>query len=160
MSFSLGGVVSGLGGAVSGLMGMMGSDAAASGYDQAANYFGQAAGLAEQNAQYEVTNEDIANMQETRKFYSTLGTATADQAGNGLQLHGSFYNVMANTAQQDALEHTMIGVQSNININGYNEQAMGLLAQQSEAQAAASAAKDSGMGSMLGGVLGLVGSFL
>lgn len=150
------GAIGGIGGAVSSFFNAEGSAATAAGDTQAAQLYGQAATLAQQNAGYALTNEDVALMQQRRTFGQATGTEEADAGANGVSVMSpSVQAALRETGQQNQLQNELVGIQGNININGYNEQAVGLLAQQDQANAAASAAEASETGGIFSGLFGI-----
>ncbi len=133
-----------LGGAVKDLFGGIGEFASAKGYKAAAGYATQNAEIAAQSAQIQET-------QAQRKIYQTLGGQKADIAGAGLANSGSALDIMRDSAQQGSLTKQLIANQGAINVAGYKEEA-------SNYNAMASAAKSSGTGSIIGGVISAAAS--
>lgn len=148
--------IGGIGAAVSSIFTAQGAAATASADTQAAQLYGQAATLAQQDAGYYQTNEIIQQMQQRRTFNQVTGTEMADAGANGVTVMSpSVQATLRETAQQNALQNEIIGMQGNININAAQTQAVGLLAQQAQAQGAASAAEASETGSIFSGLFGV-----
>lgn len=139
----------GMGGAVSDLFTSMGQSAEAKGYSSAAN-------IANKNAQLEKESTQIKQAQAQRQGYMVNSAAKADIGSSGLAQSGSALNILRSNAQQTALTSGVLGVQGQINEQGYQQQAA---AYQSEASAAKSSAKGSMMGSIMGAV-GMVAMLL
>jgi len=133
-----------LGGAVKDLFGGIGEFASASGYTAAANFASQNADIAAQSTQIQET-------QAQRKIYQSLGGQQADYGGAGLAKSGSALDVMRSSAEQGSLTKQLIANQGAINVAGYEEEA-------SNYNAMASAAKSSGTGSIIGGVISAAAS--
>lgn len=135
-----------LGGAVKDLFGGIGEFASAKGYTAAA-------GFATQNAEIEAQSTKIQETQAQRKIYQTLGGQKTDVAGAGLSASGSALDVMRSSAEQGSLTKQLIANQGAINVAGYEEEA-------SNYNAMASAAKSSGTGSIIGGVISAAASIV
>lgn len=133
-----------VGGAVKDLFGGIGELESAGGYTTAAKFATQNADIAKQS-------EQIQETQAQRKIYTTLGGQQADFAGAGLANSGSATDVMRSSAEQGSLTKQLIAAQGQINVNGYEEEA-------SNYTAMASAAKTSGTGSIIGGVISAAAS--
>lgn len=133
-----------LGGAVKDLFGGIGEFESAKGYEAAANF-------ATQNAEISAQSTQIQETQAQRKIYQTLGGQKADVAGAGLAASGSSLDVMRSSAEQGSLTKQLIANQGAINVAGYEEEA-------SNYNAMASAAKSSGTGSIIGGVISAAAS--
>jgi hypothetical protein len=133
-----------LGGAVKDLFGGIGEFESAKGYSAAA-------GFATQNAEIAAQSTQIQEVQAQRKIYQTLGGQQADIAGAGLAKSGNALDIMRDSAQQGSLTKQLIANQGAINVAGYEEEA-------SNYSAMASAAKSSGTGSIIGGVISAAAS--
>lgn len=133
-----------IGGAVKDLFGGIGEFESASGYKAAAGYATQNADIAKQS-------EQIQETQAQRKIYQTIGGQKADIGGAGLAESGSALDVMRSSAEQGSLTKQLIAAQGQINVNGYEEEA-------SNYNAMATAAKTSGTGSIIGGVVSAAAS--
>jgi hypothetical protein len=132
-----------LSGGVSDLFGAAGDAAEASAYANAAK-------IDQQNAQLAQEGGDISKYQEQRKIYQTLGGTQAEVAGAGFANSGSSQDILRSGAQQGALAKAQIQVQTDINVNSYEEQAQANLGMENAAKAASA-------GGIAGGLLGIVG---
>lgn len=137
--------VSGLGGAVSSLFSSEGSSAAAEGYDKAAK-------IADTNADIAKTSYQLQQTQAARQFQQTLGSQKAEVASAGFRSSGSALNLMADSASQGAITQAMIGVNGQIQVNGYQQQAQ---AYEGEEAAAKSASSGGLLGGLFSGIGGL-----
>lgn len=145
----VGGLLGGLGGAVGTIFGGVGQLAAAGGYEKASE-------IAAINAQISRQSSAIQQTQAQREIYKTLGGQQADIAGAGLAAAGSALDIVRSSAQQGALAKQLIAAQGMITTLGYEQESASY-------SAMAKAAKASGGGGILGGLLqgaGAVASFL
>lgn len=141
---TIGKSVSGLGGAVSSLFSSEGSSAAAQGYEQAAK-------IADSNADIAKTSYQLQQTQAARQFQQTLGSQKAEVASAGFRSSGSALNLMADSASQGAITQAMIGVNGQIQVNGYQQQAQAYRGEEASAKAASS-------GGMLGSLFSAASS--
>ena len=109
-------LVQNVGGAVSALFSSAGNAA------QAKDYSGAAA-LAEQNAGLAAASTRIQEAQAARTVNQSIGTTAADMAGAGFTESGSGLDVLRASAQQGALQKSLINIQGAINENSYAAQA-------------------------------------
>lgn len=137
--------VSDFGSAAADLMGAQGSTQAAQGYQQAAQ-------LAEQDATLEEQATKIKQIQQQRAVQQTLGSQRAEVGAAGFTESGSSLDLLANSASQGAITTAVTGIQGQILVNGYNQQAQAYIGQQQAAEAAAKAQKGGGFMSALGGI--------
>lgn len=132
-------VFSSAGGAVSDLFGAFGSFAEAGAYKTAQKISLQNANLAAQSTR-------VKQLQASRQTLRVLGGQQADIAGAGLAASGSALDVMHSSIQEAALTKQLVSAQGQIDVNTYNQQAAAYAGQ-------ATAAKASGIGSLIGGAL-------
>ncbi len=138
-----GGVVSGLGDAYSSYLTMQGANAQAKTY-------GEAAALAGQDVIFQQESTAIQEVQQQREAMKSIGSTRAEVGAAGLSEGSSTAaDLLAMSAQQSSLAHTMIGVQGEIKATGYKEQQIAYLAEQQSAEAAAKKAE----GGIFGGIL-------
>ena len=131
------------GGAVSDIFSAFGDFAEAAGYSKAA-------GLAKQNAGYERLSGQVQLAATNRQIYQTEGAQTAATAAGGLTGGGSAALLMRSSQQQAGLQRGLLELQTNINVNASLQQA-------AADQAQADAKTIGGIGSLVGGALGLFG---
>lgn len=127
------------GSAVSDIFGAVGSFASAKGYKAAAGYAQENADIAAQSAR-------IQGVMAQRQITKTLGGQRTDIAGAGLAASGSALDVVRDSAHQGALTKQLIANQGAINVQGYQAEA-------SSYDAMATAAKASGTGGLINGVI-------
>lgn len=142
--FNAGGIGSAfgdLGGAVSDLFASEGSRAEASAY-------GKAETLANQDAVMALESSKIQQYQHTRQANIAMGQEQAAAAGNNLA-GGSAADLLRSSAQQASLGTALLGLQGQIQAQGFREQAQAL---QGEQEAAKKAASGGIFGSILKGV--------
>jgi len=133
------GVAGDIGGAVQDLTSMAG-DASAEG-----NYT-TAEGIANQDVRLEETATAIKEAQQQRQFEQTIGTQTAQVAGQGFGASGSALDLLRSSVQQGALAHATIATQGLINESSYQQQANAYAGEANAAKSAENAA-------LVGGVL-------
>ncbi len=114
---------------------------------QAAGGYKSAAKLATQSAALSGASTRIQFMQEQRKIYQVTGGQQADIAASGLKMAGSALDIIRSSAEQASLSKQLIERQGEITTLGFKAQATAYSAQ-------ASASETSGIGSIVGGVLG------
>jgi len=136
------GTFSDVGGAINDLFSGIGKEAQASGLSQAAN-------LEEQNVQLAKESGALQETMAQRKIEMGIGTEEAGVAGAGFSSGGSAGDLLRASQEQAALTKGVIGVQTQINVTGYEAQAA---AYTSEANAASSGGIASFFGSALKGV--------
>lgn len=127
------------GSAVSDIFGAIGSFAQAKGYKAAAGYATENASIAEQSAK-------IQGYMAQRQITKTLGGQQTDIAGAGLAKSGSALDVVRDSAHQGSLTKQLIANQGAINVQGYQAEAASY-------DAMATAAKASGTGGIINGVI-------
>lgn len=133
-----------IGGAVSSIFGGIGELASAKGYKQAADIAHMNEGIAEQSTK-------IQEQQAGRKIYQALGGQRSDIAGAGLAASGSALDVIRSSAEQGSLTKQLIQNQGTITALGYEQES-------NSYSAMASAAKASGSGGILGGIVKGIGA--
>jgi hypothetical protein len=133
-----GSIAGGVGDLFSGIFAGLGDFAEGKAYSQAAKY-------AQQNAIVSEEAGKIKSFQAERAIYKTIGAQQAEYAGAGLTGGGSAQEVLRSSISQGALEKAIINEQTQINVTGYEEQA-------AQFKGMATAAKDAGTGSIIGGV--------
>lgn len=154
----IGAATSTAGGAVSDIASAIGAGATAAGDEAAAQGFGQAATIAQQNANEAAAAGKLQQVQTARGVYKTAGAGIAAAAGNNLKLQGSAASILANSMAQGAVASQLVGTQTQIEVNGYMQQMQSDLTEQTQAEDAAKAAKDAGIGSGIGAVLKIAGT--
>jgi hypothetical protein len=82
-----------------------------------------AAALARKNEAYTQESAAIQSMQLDREISGTMGTARATAAASGLKESGSVVDILADSAAQGALAHSVLEKQTAISVAGYEEQA-------------------------------------
>jgi hypothetical protein len=127
------------GSAVSDIFGAIGSFASAKGYKAAA-------GASEQSAEIAAQSARIQGVMADRQITKTLGGQRADIAGAGLKASGSALDLVRDSAQQGSLTKQLIANQGAINVLGYQAEAANY-------NAMATAAKSSGTGGLISGVI-------
>jgi hypothetical protein len=108
--------------------------------------YGLASTLAQTNAAYTAQSTAIQESQAQRQLYMTLGTAAAAAGGSGSSGGGSAADIIRNSAQQGALNQSVIAQQGLITEAGYTEQANAYSIQQQAAGVAAQAQQASAEG--------------
>ncbi len=108
--------------------------------------YGLASTLAQTNAAYTAQSTAIQESQAQRQLYMTLGTAAAAAGGSGSSGGGSAADIIRNSAQQGALNQSVIAQQGLITEAGYTEQANAYTLQQQAAGVAAQAQQASAAG--------------
>ena len=98
------------------------------------------------NAAYTAQSTAIQESQAQRQLYMTLGTAAAAAGGSGSSGGGSAADIIRNSAQQGALNQSVIAQQGLITEAGYTEQANAYTLQQQAAGVAAQAQQASAAG--------------
>jgi hypothetical protein len=82
-----------------------------------------AAALARKNEAYTEESAAIQSMQLDREISGAMGTAKATAGGSGLEISGSVVDILADSAAQGALAHSVLEKQTAISVAGYEEQA-------------------------------------
>jgi hypothetical protein len=82
-----------------------------------------AAAFARKNEDYVNESAAIQSFQLDREIASSRGTAEATAGGAGLKESGSVVDILADSAAQGALAHTVLEKQAAISVAGYEEQA-------------------------------------
>jgi hypothetical protein len=108
--------------------------------------YGEAASLATLNAQYTAQSTAIQESQAQRQLYTSLGAQAAAAGGSGSSGGGSAADIIRNSAQQGALNRSVIQQQGLITEAGYAEQANAFTLQQQAANVAAEAQQASAAG--------------
>jgi hypothetical protein len=97
-----------------------------------------ASALARQNENYVNESAAIQSLQLDREIASAGGTATAAAGGAGLKVSGSVVDILADSAAQGALAHSVLEKQTAISVAGYEEQAQSYDVMSAAAKMAAS----------------------
>ena len=142
-----------LGGAVGDIFASFGDFASAGAYSEAAGLENQAAQIAGQNANYAQESGTIQLSQAQRQITQAEGGQRADVAGAGFSQGGSAYYLMADTARQGGLQTGLIGLQTQMNVNSFQEQQLAFETQATVDQGLASAATAGGLGNIGGALL-------
>ncbi len=150
--------LSGLSGGIGDLFGGIGSIISAGGDKAEARAYAKASEYALQNATIAQEAGEIRLEQAGRNIYKTLGAQGAGYASAGLTDSGSAQYVLRDSIHQGALEKAIVNEQTQINVTGYKAQSASFLGMQQAADAAASAKKAGGIGSIIGGAIGILGS--
>jgi hypothetical protein len=82
-----------------------------------------AAALARKNEAYTQESAAIQSMQLDREISGVMGTARATAGAAGLKESGSVVDILADSAAQGALAHSVLDKQEAISVAGYEEQA-------------------------------------
>lgn len=149
---------SGFGGAVSDLFGGSGASAKAKGLKLEAQAYRRSAGFALQQAEFTRQNTAIKDAQLTRNAFMVVGGTQAALGAAGLSGGGSALDVMAMNASQAALEKATSHASGLIAEQGYKVQAENFQSMAAAADAAAKAAKKSGIGSFISGGIKAAGA--
>lgn len=170
----LGGAVSEIFGGASSIISAGGYKAAQRAYEKSAEIYADQGKLYDQmgvqsgaNAKIADAGSRIKQMQTEREVLTTLSGQKADIAGTGLASSGSALDIIRSSAQQGALDVALGRISGELEQAGYREeqlsyQAMGKASQAAAAAATgqagaagaqATAAKVSGGGGILGGLL-------
>lgn len=88
----------------------------------------------------------IKELAANRQIYQTLGQGRADIGASGLKLSGTAADVMRASAAQGSITRNLIGLQGQIDTQGYIAQAK--------------SAEDQATGAEVGGILGGIGQIL
>lgn len=150
-----GGVLGGIGGFFSGQENAAGLDAQAQGDFQAAKYFADAADISRSNEDIVKSSFAIQEAQLGRKIFQTEGTQTATTSGNNLE-GGSAGDLMRQSMQQGALAKGVLAQQGQIEVRSYEQQALGLQAQEASAIGAGNAALHASEAAASGGFMSLL----
>lgn len=132
------------GGAVSSIFGAIGDF-------QNASSLKKASKMAMQNARISAESTAIQQTQAQREVLQTIGRQQAQVGGAGLAASGSALDLLRSSQSQGELTKQLIGVQGKIDENDWKLQSQNYAAQ-------AAAAKTSGIGGILGGVMKGVGA--
>ena len=144
--------ISGIGGAVSDLFAGQGAAAEASSY-------GQGAAIAGQNAVTAAAGGALQQAQTTRQAYQVISTGEAQAAANGLTGGGSAASIARSSRLQAGLQNQVTGVNTALQVAGYQEQQTALLGEQQAAEAAGTGAGIGGALSGLGAIASIASMF-
>jgi hypothetical protein len=158
--FSLGNDLSAAGSAISAVGSLFGSEAKASGYQQEANLYGQAANLENLNELYAESGTVVKEALTARQATKTIGAQKAAVGAHGFEEAGSNLYLLRDSQAQAGIARGMVNIQGGIEAANFQEQELGLKAQQAGAQAAASAAQTGGILGALGSVAGIAAKFI
>lgn len=145
--------------------------ATAQGYEAESQAYSEAAGYAAGNVTLAEESKAIQQYQQQRSLSLSLGRTRAQLAGAGLTSGGSGLDILRASAAQGALAKGLIGVQGEIQAQGYRAQSAAdtLLSEQATdaatsaqdaaaaARTQASAASKAGTISLIGGIVGGIG---
>jgi hypothetical protein len=151
------GILGGIGSIVGGIGSFIGGEETAQADQDEAAAFQTAAQYAELNAYFSAESGGLQNLAEARKMQSVQGTQAAAAGANGLHIAGSVSDIMKDSMSQGFLQQGAIGLQTMINVVGFQGQAASDEGMAQMAQAAASAAQTSGAFGLFGGLLGGIG---
>ena len=117
-------------------------------YTTVAGTYETAAAQATNNATLEAAAGNIQEYQEALASQQTIGTQEADVAGSGFGQGGTALSLFRQSNRQAALTQALTGLQTNINVAGYQEQALGAQGQSEAAtgQAAQATAQQAAVG--------------
>ncbi len=149
-----------LGQGVGGIAGGIGSLMSVGGYNQSAGSYLGAAKIAGQNVQETEAATALQEVQTKRALYASVGTAEASAAANGLQLSGSASSIIRSSFLQGGLAEQQVAEKGQIQATAYEQQQQADYGAASAAKSQAGAAGASGIGSIIGGVIGIVAAFL
>jgi hypothetical protein len=130
--------IGGVGDLFQGIATGIGDFAEASAYKKAQRYALNNANIAQEAG-------DIKMEQTKRAIFKTIGAQEAGYAGAGLTSSGSAQEVLRSSISQGALEKAIVNAQTQINVNGYKQEA-------AEFAGMATAAKAAGIGAIIGSV--------
>ena len=157
-SKGIGGAIGDIGGAVTDLFAAGGQQASAASDRISASSYRQAADIAGQNLDIEKQSVAIKQLQADREIYLNESAQKAAAAGNGFQEAGSAVAILADSANQGALQKRLIDQQGQITENATQMQINSLNTQATLADNAANAADNAAFGDTLGGALKIASS--
>lgn len=134
----------GLGAGISSIFGGLGDFAEANAYSKASK-------IAASNAQIEERTTALNEEMASRKIFQTIGSERAQTASAGFAMSGSALDLLRSSTEQGALTKQIIANQGQIQAQGYLQEAAAYKGMEK-------AANTSGIGGIVGGVLGAVGS--
>lgn len=140
MAFDFGG----LGGGISDIFGGLGDFAEANAYSKASK-------IAASNAAIEVRTTALNEEMASRKIYQTIGSEKAGTAAAGFSNSGTALDLLRSSTEQGALTKQIIANQGQITAQGYLQESAAYKGMEK-------AANNAGIGGIIGGVLGAVGS--
>jgi len=149
------GALSGVGGFLGGEQNAAGLKAEAEGDFQAATYYADAADISRSNEDIVKSSTAIQEAQLGRKIFQAEGTETAQVAGGNLE-GGSAGDLLRQSMQQGALAKGVLQQQGQIEVQSYEQQAVGLQAQEASAIGAGNAALHASEAAATGGVMSLL----
>lgn len=151
----------GLAGAAGSLFGAIGTaganNAQATGYQQEAALYTQAADTSLSDIPIAQANGQIETAQTQRSIDMAKGTAAAVEGFGNVGPGGSNVDILHETQAQGALALGKVGLNTQLQVNSYTQQAQAYQAQAAGATAAAQAAKSAASGGILGGIMGALG---
>ena len=120
----------------------------ASAYTTVAGTYQTAAEQAGNSATLEAAAGQLQEYQEALQSQTTIGTQLSNTAGSGFGIGGSALSLLRQSNRQAALTQALTGLQTNINVAGYQEQALGAQGQSEAAtgQAAQATAQEAAVG--------------
>lgn len=142
-----------LGGAVSDIFGSFGSKKMAEGDRLAAGMYGRAAGISRQNETLQKFATGIEETQQAREAFKVIGKQIAGVAGAGFESSGSALDLLRSSSSQAAVANQLVATQGQIQMNTYEEQAIGYDAMQQAALTKAEAEDSAAAGQLIGGGL-------
>jgi len=134
--------------------------ASAEGYRKEAQGFRDAANLEGFNIAYAGASGQLQDFAAARQIYKSESGTRADVAGAGFSGQGSAGDILRESAQQGAMQRSIIGTQTAINENTYKIQQTAYNAEADQADAAASAAEAQASAASTGGIMDAIGGVL
>jgi len=153
----IGGVVGGISGAVSDFFGADASETTAHGDFAAAAHYADAADMSLENKQIAHSATLMREDQLTKHIRESMGTQEAVTAGAGVE-GGSERDLMKQSAQQGSLAKAVLNEQGALQERSYEQQAIGLRAQETSATAAGNAQLKAAEGQRVGGFMNILGA--
>ena len=149
-----------LGSGVSNIAAGIGSLMSVGGYNASAGTYYEAAHVAGQDITETAAATALQEVQTQRALYASVGSAQAAAAANGLQLSGSSAALVQSSFMQGALAKQQVAEKGQIQMTAYEQQQQADYGAASAASAQAKAAGAAGIGSIVGGIIGIVAAFL
>jgi hypothetical protein len=101
-----------------------------------AGEYGTAASISGQNAQIAAVSGQLEEYQQNRELMNTIGTQKAQISGAGFQEAGSALSLATSSMRQGLLQQQATGVNTQLEMGGYLEQAQASVAEESAANTA------------------------
>lgn len=135
-----------------GIGGYFADEASAEGYKQESQAYTQAAGYAQSNVDLAEEAKTIKMYQTQRQIDSTIGAQRVAVGASGFAESGSALDILRSSMSEGALAEGLVGVQGEINAEGYRAQKAQDLGLAKQSAAAADAASTRGITDIIGGV--------